>query len=127
VNCYFSSAAVNLASGATVNVQLTIDTNNPPGGGAIALQETREGYHRILAALALPFVAIFCSAKAPRRRRGFVRIARCAVLCAAIADSGCSGVTHDSTPPGTYTLQVAGTGTTSQITHVHNVTLTVTQ
>jgi hypothetical protein len=45
----------------------------------------------------------------------------------ALVFSGCSGSFSQSTAaPGTYVIQVTGTGSQSNISHYQNVTLTIT-
>jgi hypothetical protein len=41
--------------------------------------------------------------------------------------SGCSGLSTAGTAPGTYTIQVVGTGQSSGLTETQTITLIVTQ
>jgi hypothetical protein len=46
---------------------------------------------------------------------------------AALLATGCSGFTMSTATPGTYVIQVTGTGANSDIIHYQNVTLTITK
>ena len=46
---------------------------------------------------------------------------------AAMAVTACNGITQVSATPGTYVIQVTGTGNNSDIVHYQNVTVTITQ
>jgi hypothetical protein len=127
VSCYFSNATVKLAAGGTENVQLTIDTNNPPGGGAIAANRAHGQAQRLLGFLALPLFACLGCAGLRWRRNGIARVLLIALACAAVLVSGCSSVTAKSAAPGSYTMQVTGVGATTGISHLHNLQLTITQ
>ena len=45
---------------------------------------------------------------------------------AAMLVTGCGGFTSSSAKPGTYVIQVTGTGANSNVIHYQNVTLTIT-
>ena len=45
---------------------------------------------------------------------------------AALLATGCSGFSMGTTAPGTYVIQVTGTGTNSNIIHYQNLTLDIT-
>jgi large repetitive protein len=129
VTCIFSSPTVKLAANATASAQLTIDTNNPLGGGATAMN-SRGGRTASLAGLFLPFGIFFGWFFARIRRRSFGALTLILVLAlsaGAFLASGCSGVTSSSAQPGTYTIQVTGTGASSGAIQYQNVSLTITQ
>jgi hypothetical protein len=44
-----------------------------------------------------------------------------------MAMTACSGFTQISAAPGTYVIQVTGTGNNSDIVHYQNVSITITQ
>ena len=45
---------------------------------------------------------------------------------ALMAVTGCSGFTQKTAVAGTYTIQVVGVGSSTQITHYQNIKLTIT-
>ncbi|HVU45679.1 MAG TPA: hypothetical protein VHD85_06130 [Terracidiphilus sp.] len=49
-----------------------------------------------------------------------------ALSVAALLATGCSGFSSFSAAPGTYTIQVTGTGANSNVIHYQNVTLDIT-
>jgi sugar lactone lactonase YvrE len=129
VNCHFSSPSVLLAANGTETVSLTIDTNNPLGGGASSMN-ARPGSRGVsLAGLFLPLSLLFGSLFWRFRRRYAKSMTAVLVLflgVAALLVTGCSGFTQSSAAPGTYVIQVTGTGANSNISHYQNVTLTIT-
>jgi len=130
VTCHFSSLNVPLAANGTQTAQLTIDTNNPLGGGASAMVAHPGGRGASLAGLLCPFSFLsICALWRYRRRYTLVCNAVLAlVLCAAtMAVTGCSGITQITAAPGTYVIQVFGAGVNSSDSSYQNVTLTITQ
>jgi large repetitive protein len=129
VNCHFASISLNLPAGGSVSTQLTIDTNNPLGGGSSAMNR-RPGDGRFsLAGLFLPlslgFGFIFW-----RWRRRHARVFTMALVlvltAAAFVATGCGGFSQATAAPGTYVIQVTGTNTASDVVHYQNVTLNIT-
>jgi sugar lactone lactonase YvrE len=130
VNCHFASITLNLPAGGSVSTQLTIDTNNPLGGGSSAMNR-RPGDGRFsMAGLFLPlglgFGLIFWRW---RRRHGqvFTMILVLVLTTAAFVATGCGGFSQATAAPGTYVIQVTGTSTASDVTHYQNVTLDITK
>ena len=130
VNCHFSTPAITLPATGVQNVQLTIDTNNPLGGGSSALN-ARPGVQGVsLAGLFLPLSVLFGIFFWRFRRRHAAAMTAALVLLlgsAALLVTGCSGFSQSSATPGTYVIQVTGVGANSDITHYQDVTLTITQ
>ncbi|HEY1804172.1 MAG TPA: Ig-like domain repeat protein [Terracidiphilus sp.] len=130
VFCHFSNPSVKLNPGATASVQLTIDTNNPLGGGSSAMNRPA-GFSRIsVASLFLPFSAFFGFVfwRLRRKYAGLLTIAMVLVLSAgALLATGCSSYSTNTAAPGNYTIQVTGTGATSDIQQYQNVSLTITK
>lgn len=131
VNCHFSSPNIGLAANAKQAVQLTIDTNNPLGGGATAMVE-HPGSRRVsLAGVLLPLGLFFgCIFYRFRRRYSKALVSSWLLVLAAALLTGltaCSGITQTTASPGTYVIQVFGAGANSNVTHYQNVTLTITQ
>ncbi len=130
VTCIFSSDSVNLAANGTATAQLSIDTNTPIGGGTTAMN-SRQGKTGGLsmAGLFLPFSAFFgwLFWRLRKRTMGLLTLVLLIALSAgALLATGCSGYSSSSATPGTYVIQVTGTGTTSNVIHYQNVTLTIT-
>ena len=131
VNCNFSTPSVALAANGIVNVTLTIDTNNPLGGGASASNARPAGRPgAFLASLFLPFGLLFgCIFWRFRRRYAKSMTAALVLLLGvgALLMTGCSGsFTQSNAAPGTYVIQVTGTGANSNLSHYENVTLNIT-
>jgi len=129
VNCHFASISLNLPAGGSVSTLLTIDTNNPLGGGSSAMNR-RPGAGRFsLAGLFLPlslgFGFIFWRW---RRRHGqvFTMALVLVLTAAAFVATGCGGFSQATAAPGTYVIQVTGTNTSSDVVHYQNVTLDIT-
>jgi hypothetical protein len=132
VNCHFSTLSEPLVANGTQTVQLTIDTNNPLGGGAPTTSSAqRPGASKaLLAGLTLPLSLFFgCLFWRLRKRHRAVFTSLAVVLfgLASMALTACSGFTQVSAAPGTYVIQVTGTGTNSDIEHYQNVTITITK
>jgi predicted secreted protein len=129
VNCHFAQDAPNLPANGIQAVQLTIDTNNPLGGGASAMN-TRPGSRSIAwAGLFLPLSILFGLAWGRFRRRYAAVLSTVLLLLlggGAMLVTGCSGFSQSTAAPGTYVIQVTGVGDNSDITHYQNVTLTIT-
>lgn len=130
VNCHFSTPAIKLPANGSETVALTIDTNNPLGGGSSAMNERRDSSDFSLAGVYLPLSVLF-GGIFWRFRRRYTKLMTLALALflggAALAVSGCSGFSQMSASPGTYVIQVTGIGATSNITHFQNVTLTITK
>lgn len=129
VSCHFSSYSVPLAANGTAIAQLTIDTNNPLTGGSTAMNSHSDGRRVVLAGFFLPFGLFFGWVfwRFRRRNRRFLTLALVVVLSvAALFATGCGGFSTTSTVPGTYTIQVTGTGVNSGVIHYQNVTLKIT-
>ena len=130
VFCHFSDPAVKLNPGATVSVQLTIDTNNPLGGGSSAMNRPAGGSKFSLAGLFLPLSALFGFIfwRLRRRASGILTTAMVLVLsAAALLATGCSSYSTNSATPGNYTIQVTGTGAATDVQQYQNVSLTITK
>jgi hypothetical protein len=131
VNCHFSSISAPLVANGTQTVQLTIDTNNPLGGGTSSASAQRPGATKTLVAgLTLPLSLLFGCLFWRLRKRHSAVFATMAVLLfglASMAMTACNGFTQTSAAPGTYVIQVTGTGNNSDIEHYQNVTITISK
>jgi hypothetical protein len=130
VNCHFSALSVSLAANGTATSQLTVDTNNPLGGGASAMNRTSEKRNIEMAGLFLPF-SLFMGLILWRFRRRHARVLSMVLLlalsCAALLATGCGGFTQSSAAPGTYTFYVVGVGANTGASQSQAVKLTITQ
>jgi hypothetical protein len=130
VTCIFSSPTVNLAANGTATAQLTIDTDSPLGGGSTALNNRPSaGNGMSLAGLCLPFSAFFGLLfwRLRKRSMGLLSLVLIiAVSAGALLATGCGGYTSSSAAPGTYLIQVTGTGTKTGVVNYQNVSLTIT-
>jgi sugar lactone lactonase YvrE len=129
VTCHFSPASVALAANGTAVTQLTIDTNNPLSGGGSALNAHGDGRGTYLAGLLLPFSAFFGWVfwRFRKRNASIFTTALIVVLsAAALLATGCNGFSMGSAAPGTYVIQVTGTGANSSTIRYQDVTLTIT-
>ena len=130
VTCHFSTPAIVLPANGAEKVQLTIDTNNPLGGGSTAMNSHPGSRGLSTAGLFLPLSVLFGCIFWRFRRRYPVGLTSALLLLlsgAAMLVTGCSGISQGSAAPGTYVIQVTGVGTGSDITHYQNVTLAITK
>jgi hypothetical protein len=130
VTCHFSSPSVMLAANSSQTAQLTIDTNNPLTGGSSAMNTRPGNQSPLLAGLLLPLSVFFGCLFARFRKRRFGGLATMLLLClagAAMLVTGCTGYSQASAKPGTYVIQVNGTGVNSNITQYQNLTLNITK
>jgi hypothetical protein len=135
VTCHFSTPSAPLTANGTVNVTLTIDTKNPLGGGSSAMNRRSASHagegNRIvsLAGVFLPLSVFFGGVfwRFRKRHAGFMTMALVLLLGgAAMMVSSCGGFSQSSAVPGTYVIQVTGTGDNSNISRYQNVTLVIT-
>jgi hypothetical protein len=130
VNCHFSKAEVPLAANGTATAQLTIDTNNPLGGGATAMNQPSSRHTMEMAGLFLPF-SLMLGWFVWRFRKRNSSVWSVAIILAlsgaAFMATGCVGFTQSSAAAGTYTLQVVGVGVNSNVPAYQTVTLTITK
>jgi hypothetical protein len=130
VTCHFTSPSTSLVANGVQTVQLTIDTNNPLSGGSSAMNRPAGNQGAYLAGMFLPFSAFFGWIFWRFRKRQMAALSMVLVLIlsgAALLATGCSGFTMSTATPGTYVIQVTGTGANSDIIHYQNVTLTITK
>ncbi len=132
VTCNFSTTSTSLSANGKASVALTVDTNSPLASGSQArntipaLPGSRGG--TILAAFLLPGAGLLTFWKFRRRTGTLKLIAILAVIAGAtLAMNGCGGLSLSSAKPGTYVIQVTATGTKTNVTHVANLTVQVTQ
>ena len=129
VNCHFSTILVPLGANAVVTSTLTIDTNNPLGGGETAMNRQAGKTKTDLATLFLPFTLLLGWVLWRFRKRNssvWSVVLILALSGAALLATGCAGFSQNSAKPGTYTIQVVGVGQNSDVEQYQNVTLTVT-
>ena len=130
VNCHFSTPTIALTANGAANVALTIDTNNPLGGGSSAMNARPGGRGISLAGLFLPMSVLFGIIFWRFRRRHALAMTMGLVLIlgvAAMLVTGCSGFSQSSATPGAYVIQVTGVGSSSGVLRYQNVNLTITK
>jgi hypothetical protein len=129
VNCHFSSNSVALKAGSAENIQLTIDTNSPLNGGATAMNSTPGARSFSLAGLFAPVAFVFGFVLWHFRKRHALAFAAMLALflSGAFLVTGCAGFSQSTAAAGTYTIQVTGVGSASNITHYQDITLTITK
>ena len=123
--CTFSSVQTSLASEGTSTVQLTIDTGDPLGAGALAgLNRSRNSN------LLLCFLpgCVFAGFALFRRRRASLQGLLLLIVAVAVtlSASGCAGLQVNGTPAGSYTFKVTASGqnTGATVSQVMNLTVT---
>jgi hypothetical protein len=130
VTCHFSNPSVLLTPGGSASVQLTIDTNNPLGGGSSAMNRPAGASKTALAGLFLPVSLFFGFVfwRLRRRSAGIFTAAMVLVLsAAALLATGCNSYSTNTAAPGNYVIQVTGTGATTDVQQYQNVSLTITK
>ncbi|MDR3724878.1 MAG: Ig-like domain repeat protein [Terracidiphilus sp.] len=136
VTCHFSPVSVALAANGTASSQLTIDTGNPLTGGSSASNRSAMGSRTAWAGLALPFglalpISLFFGGlwlRFRRRNAAWLLLLLAVVVSSVVIPlAGCGSFTPASAAPGTYTIQVTGTGVNSGEIHEKFVTLTITK
>ncbi len=129
VTCTFVKPSVALAANGTATSQLTIDTNSPLSGGTSAMNSSK-GRGFSLAGVFLPFSLIFGLVfwRLRRRTASFLTIVLIAVLSlGALVATGCNSFGGSTVAPGTYTIEITGTGTQSNTIHYTTLSLTITK
>jgi len=130
VFCHFSSPSVKLAASGSASVQLTIDTNNPLGGGSSAMNSSSANSRFSLAGLFLP-VSVLFGFVFWRLRRRYARVFSMAMVlllsAAALLATGCNSYSVNTAAPGNYVIQVTGTGASTNAQQYQNVSLTITK
>ena len=130
VFCHFSSPSMKLTADGTAHVQLTIDTNNPLSGGSSAMNTRPNTSKFSLAGLFLPVSLFFGFVfwRMRRRSAAFLSTAMLLLLsAAALLVTGCNSFSMSTAAPGTYMIQVTGTGANTSVERYQNVSLTITK
>jgi hypothetical protein len=126
--CTFSSTASKLAANGTTTVQLTVDTGNPLGAGAVAANAHGNSSNALMC-----FIpgALLSGLMLWRKRRKMPMLATLLLLFCAmgavLSSTGCAGLTTQGTPAGTYSIQVTAYGQGTGASQSKTLTLTVTQ
>jgi hypothetical protein len=124
--CTFSKSQGVLPANGTMVVQLTIDTGDPLGAGAVA--KDRRGHSTGVRLCFLPLGLLACLGLFGARRRSLPVLMLISVaLAATLGATGCGGLQINSTPAGTYNFKVTASGTGTGATQTQNMTLIVTQ
>jgi hypothetical protein len=132
VTCIFTPNPAPLPGNGTTAVSFYLDTNSILGDKSGPLQSSRQTPPSFIAlALLLPpltlFGALGCRRRKPRRLSLLLLIFALVSLPLALSGCGSSVITPiPSAAPGTYTIPITATGTTTGLTHTTQLTLTVT-
>ena len=128
--CTFNTSQLTLAPDGTATASLIIDTGDPlgAGSGTSASLSWRSG-GTLMCVLPFGLLTFLLGRKERNLARG--KLGKLLIFTVALAFSfgvtGCSGLSTSSTPPGTYTFKIVGTGQGSSTTQAQTVTLVVTQ
>jgi sugar lactone lactonase YvrE len=123
--CTFSSVQSSLASDGTSTVQLTIDTGDPLGAGALADLNRPRNSNLLLCFLP---GCVFAGFALFRRRRASLQGLLLLIVAVAVtlSASGCAGLQVNGTPAGSYTFKVTASGQGTGATESQVMNLTVT-
>jgi hypothetical protein len=123
--CTFSSVQTNLAANGASTVQLTIDTGDPLGAGAVAGLKRSQSSNLLLCFL--PGCALAGFALFYRRRVSLQGLLLLIVaLAVTLSVTGCAGLQVNGTPAGSYTFKVTASGQGTGVTESQVMNLTVT-
>ncbi len=130
VFCHFSNPSVKLTADGSASAQLTIDTNNPLSGGSTAMNSSPGNSKFSLASLFLPVSVLFGFVfwRLRRRTAGILTMSLILLLsAAALVATGCNSFSVSTAAPGTYVIQVTGTGASTNAQQYQDVSLTITK
>jgi len=116
---------VLLASNGTQTAQLYIDTGDPLGAGAIAKVE-KSRMSGVLMCL-LPCLLVIGIGARRRKFKASTLLLLVCMIGITLSAAGCSGLSINGTPAGTYTFKVTAAGQGSGATVSQTITLTVTK
>jgi hypothetical protein len=122
--CTFSAPSQQLKANGSIQVQLTVDTGDPLGGGA-QVAANRSSASGVLLCL-LP-TGLLIGLGLRRRRRAWPLLLAIFAALATASLTGCSGIQMSSTPAGKYTFKVTASGQQTGTTESQMMTMTVTQ
>ena len=125
--CTFSQASVPVSGGASKTLTLLVDTGNPLGAGATAKLETTKSTG-LLACLFPAGLLLLVAGKKKRLKLPLGFLLALLTLGSVATLSGCaSSFTLNSTPAGSYTFEIIGTGNSTGATQSTGIQLTVTK
>jgi large repetitive protein len=128
--CTFTKDTVALGADGTQVIQVVVDTGSALTAGSQARLE-QHSTGPIAMMCFLPGGALLGLAFWKGRRKMRNRFTGLLVLLllagVSVGLSGCSGLSINGTPPGTYVFQVTATGIGTGVTQAMDMTLTVTQ
>lgn len=127
VTCHFSSPSVNLATNETQVVQLTVDTNAPLSGGTTAMNSHSGPTALSYAGLCLPIGLGFGWILRRRRKALWLVVFGISLASWGVLMTGCSGISNSKAAPGTYVIQITGSGVNSGVLRDQSLTLKITK
>jgi hypothetical protein len=123
--CTFSNSTAVLKANGSVNVQVTVDTGDPLGAGALA-QRSAQGSNILLCLLPAGLLLGFGYRRKGRRSHVTLMLMLFAAAVT-LSATGCAGIQMSSTPAGKYSFKVTASGAATGVTQSQVMTLTVTQ
>ena len=131
--CTFSTNSIKLAGGVVQKLSVVVDSGDPLGAGPTVTSHNSSGplsgASNTTLACMLPAGAFFGLMlwKARKHRTRFAGLLMVLGLCSSAMLSGCANsFSMDTTPAGSYTFRIVGTGNSTGATQSGDVALTVT-
>ncbi len=127
-NCRFAAATLNLPAGRSAITQLTISAGNTQKAQAAAIYDRMSGESISLAGSLLPFgfvLGCFYRKSLIASTRVLATFSILVLAATALAATGCGAVLNAVASPGSYIIEVTGTGVTSSVVRSQNVNLNI--
>jgi hypothetical protein len=125
--CTFTKSQMKLDANGTQTLQLTIDTGDPLGAGALASNARTNTSGVLLCFLPGTVLIGFVLMRRKRSLPMLTVIVLMLGMGAMLSSTGCGGLQQNGTPAGTYTFKVSATGAGTGVSESQTMTLTVTQ
>ena len=130
--CTFSQTAAGLSANGTLSVQVTVDTGDPLGAGASAMNRmpgrSGLGSAPVIFFSLLPGGLLLGFGLRRRMKRALLPMLLVVFAVAlTVSATGCGGLQVNGTPAGNYSFKVTASGEGSGVTQSQVMTLTVTQ
>ncbi len=128
--CTFTNPQLALAANGSASTTLVIDTGDPLGAGSsttASLAKRGNGLFLCWMPAGLLLLVFGRKTRTAGQRKLIGLCTLLFTLTLALGATGCSGLSVNGTPPGTYTVKVVATGQGSGTTQAQTVTLVVTQ
>jgi sugar lactone lactonase YvrE len=123
--CTFSTPQTSLAADGTSKVQLTIDTGDPLGAGAQAKNQSKPSSSALLCFMPGGLLLTLLLLPGRYRSKLGVLVVLC-VVSVVLGITGCSGLSVNGTPAGSYTFKVSAAGLQTGANQTRSISLIVT-